>query len=66
MAFINIGVFALSFGHCKSPYGRLDVRSSILLSHTRDCARIGWRSLGVLDTVKGRYLPAEKTRANSD
>jgi hypothetical protein len=53
MAFINIGGLALSFGHCKSPYRRFDVRSSILLSHTRDCTRIGWRSLAILYTVKG-------------
>jgi sulfite exporter TauE/SafE len=54
MALINLGTAALSFGHCKSPCGGLDVRASILLSHTRDCTRIGWRSLAILYTLEGK------------
>ena len=60
MAFINIRALALSFGHCKSPHGGFDVRSSILLSHTRDCTRIGWWSLAILYTVKDKHPSCRK------
>ena len=54
MVFINLGTIALSFGHCEFPRWGPDVRSSILLSRTRDCTRIEWRFLVILYTFEGK------------